>query len=151
MKLTSILIPIILLVSIVLMTSMLSCGGSSGGVELTGTWTLTTIPDSPNPAVGDGTYTIGPPTPIEELETDYYSGTGVIGGVDYKVNISRKWNIDDDGNDFYLFLWEGTTLETDYIKFSGNLIDNFTTAGGVYIGQGTYSPYGTGIFSSIKQ
>ena len=148
MKSARILGPIIILMSIVMVVSMLSCGGGGGGAQLDGTWTLTTQPDGANPPVGDGTYTIIFSGSTDALQTDYYSGDGVIGGVSYKINISRKWTIDDDGNDYYLFLSQGDV--TNSIKFYGTL-SGFTSASGQYIGQVEYEDYGTGIFGTMKQ
>ncbi len=147
MKSARILGPIIILMSIVMVVSMLSCGGGGGGAQLDGTWTLTTIPDEANP-VGDGTYTIIFSGSTDALQIDYYSGDGVIGGVSYKINISRKWTIDDEGNDYYLFLSQGDV--TNSIKFYGTL-SGFTSASGQYIGQVEYEDYGTGIFGTMKQ
>ena len=148
MKSARILGPIVILMSIVMVVSILSCGGGGGGAQLDGTWTLTTIPDGANPPVGGGTYTIIFSGSTDALQTDYYSGDGVIGGVSYKINISRKWTIDDEGNDYYLFLSQGDV--TNSIKFYGTL-SGFTSASGQYIGQVEYEDYGTGIFGTMKQ
>ncbi len=150
MKSARILGPIVILMSIVMVVSILSCGGGGGGAQLDGTWTLTTIPDEANP-VGDGTYTIIFSGSTDALQTDYYSGDGVIGGVRYKINISRKWTIDDDGYDYYLFLSQGDEkIAEDSIKFYG-ILHGFTSASGQYIGQEEYKDYGTGSFGTMKQ
>ena len=120
-------------------------------VQLDGTWNLTTIPDNSYPPVGDGTYTITLTASSPELEIDYYSGDGVIGGVNYKVNISRKWTIDGDGNDYYLFIYkEGESLAEDSIKCYG-MLSGTNWYSGQYEGRGTSASYGTGTFSTIKQ
>jgi hypothetical protein len=150
MKSTRILVPSVILMSIVMVVSILSCGGGSSAA-MEGTWTLTTIQDNPYPPVGDGTYTITLTGSTPQLEIDYYSGDGVIGGVNYKVNISRKYETDSDGNDYYLFLYQdGQSLNDDSIKFYGRM-NNLTSASGRYESKGANASYGTGIFSTMKQ
>lgn len=151
MKLARILVPIVMLMSIVMVVSILSCGGGGGSAQLEGTWTLTTILENDYPAVGDGTYTITLSWYYEQANIEYYSGSGVIGDVNYKINISRKYEIDDYGNDYYLFLYkDGESLEVDSIKCSG-ILSGTESASGQYEGQGAYEGYGTGSFSTIKQ
>ena len=151
MKLARILVPIVMLMSIVMVVSILSCGGGGGSAQLEGTWTLTTIPENDYPAVGDVTYTITLSWYYEQANIEYYSGSGVIGDVNYKINISRKYEIDDHGNDYYLFLYkDGESLEVDSIKCSG-ILSGTESASGQYEGQGAYEGYGTGSFSTIKQ
>ena len=151
MKLARILVPIVMLMSIVMVVSILSCGGGGGSAQLEGTWTLTTIPENDYPAVGDVTYTITLSWYYEQANIEYYSGSGVIGDVNYKINISRKYEIDDYGNDYYLFLYkDGESLEVDSIKCSG-ILSGTESASGQYEGQGAYEGYGTGSFSTIKQ
>ena len=152
MKLARILVPIVMLMSMVMVVSIRSCGGGGGSAQLEGTWTLTTIPaENDYTAVGDGTYTITLSWYYEQANIEYYSGSGVIGDVNYKINISRKYEIDDYGNDYYLFLYkDGESLEVDSIKCSG-ILSGTESASGQYEGQGAYEGYGTGSFSTIKQ
>jgi hypothetical protein len=153
MKIAHILVPIVMLMSIVMVVSILSCGGGGGSAQLEGTWTLTTTPENDYPAVGDGTYTVTLSWYYEQANIEYYSGSGVIGEEDYKISISRKFQTDQDGNDYYLFLYqEGESLELDSIKCYG-ILSGTTSASGQYIGrgEGTYAINGTGTFNTIKQ
>lgn len=151
MKSSRILTPITIFMSIAMVFLFISCFGGGGTARLDGTWTLTTIPNGANPDVGDGTYTVEFSWYYEQANIEYYAGSGVIGGVDYKIYISKKFEIDNNGNDYYLFLYkDGENLSTDSIKFYGLLSEN-SSASGQYVGQGNYAGYGTGTFSTIKQ
>ncbi len=148
MKSARVLVPVAVLMSIFIMFSIVSCGGlETAGLE--GTWTLTTTPGGGNPDVGDGTYTAHFSWYYEQANIEYYSGSGVINLVDYKISITRKFEIDNYGNDYYLFIYKEGENTDNSIKCSGIL--SGTSASGQYEGQGTYTSYGTGTFNTIKQ
>ncbi|MCK4925131.1 MAG: hypothetical protein KAS61_09160, partial [Spirochaetes bacterium] len=131
--------------------SMLSCGGGGGGAQLDGTWTLITTPDNPPLAVGDGPYTVTFSWYYEQEDIEYYAGSGIIGEEDYKISISKKFQTDQDGYNYYLFLYkEGESIDENSIKCYG-ILSGTTSASGQYEGQGTYENYGTGTFNTMKQ
>ena len=151
MKSTRIVLPIVVATLLVISVALLSCGGGGNAVFLDGTWTLTTIPNDPNPAFGNGTYELTLNLSSEELGLDAYSGDGTIDGEPYKFSVWIKYEADVDGNDYYMFIYkDGESLYDNSLECYGLRAYN-TAAGGQYLGNGTYASYGTGTFSTTKQ
>jgi len=153
MKSTRVIAPVVILMLLSIVVSMLSCGQSANISQLEGTWTISTIPDGGNTAFGNGTYTLILNISSPELKLDSYAGEGFIDGVPYKFSVWVKYEADEDGNDYYLFIYQdGESLYDDSFECYGTF--NRTGSGsasGQYIGKGNYVLYDTGSFNTVRQ
>jgi len=131
----------------------ISCGGT-GGLDLAGTWTLTTDNIS-DEDVGDGTYTISLVAESPELEILFYSGEAEMSvngtPASYRISVEQRYG-GSGGNKFFLYLCEDLSTKFEQsIRMEGTLSGS-SSASGTYEGIGTeYEKYGTGTFVTTKQ